>query len=70
MPIDPKEVRGFYVLTPCEFCHEEGRVSGGKYKHEGEVVVCPVCSGTRTVRRTITLHELRKLVLDWNPEED
>lgn len=68
--MDQKDVRGFYVLIPCEFCHEEGRIPGGKYKKEGEVVPCPVCNGNRTSRRTISLDELRSLILDWNPQTD
>jgi hypothetical protein len=66
--MDPKDVRGFYVLIPCEFCKETGKVPGGKYKHEGEVISCPVCHGNRTVRKVITLVEMRSLLLNWDPE--
>lgn len=60
--LDPKTVRGVNVLVACEFCKEQGRLPGGKYQAQGEVIDCPVCEGRRTVSKTITLALLRDLL--------
>lgn len=31
------------LFRPCEDCGGTGKVPGGKYKSEGEVVACPLC---------------------------
>ena len=58
-----EDVRGFYVLVPCDFCKETGRVPGPRPDRNGEVFDCPICRGTKTVRKTCTLEELRMLIL-------
>lgn len=60
--LDPKKVRGVNVLVACEFCKEQGRLPGGKYQAQGEVIDCPVCAGRRTVPKMITLALLRDLL--------
>lgn len=55
-------VRGIRVLVACEHCQERGRVPGGKYRAQGEVIKCPVCDGTKTRPVAISLAELRDLL--------
>ena len=59
---DPTTVRGVRVLVACDYCHEKGRLPGGKYKSQGEVVDCPVCNGRKMVEETITLSMLYDLL--------
>lgn len=60
--LDPKTVRGVNVLVACGFCKEQGRLPGGKYQTQGEVINCPVCNGRRTVPQPITLAQLGELL--------
>ena len=60
--LDPKKVRGISVLVACDVCQERGRLPGGRYKSQGEVVNCPCCDGRRVVSETITLSMLCKLL--------
>lgn len=55
-------VRGIRVLVACEYCKEKGRVPGGRYRAQGEVIKCPVCDGTRSRPVAISLSELRDLL--------
>ncbi len=59
---DGLRVRGVRVLVACEHCQERGRVPGGKYRAQGEVIKCPVCDGTKTRPVAISLSELRDLL--------
>lgn len=61
---DPTTVRGIKVEIACTGCGEKGRIPGGRYKDQGEVVDCPFCLGKRTTPRTITIDELRELLRD------
>jgi hypothetical protein len=55
-------VVGVAVAIVCGYCHGKRRFPGGKYKKEGEVINCPVCNGTGTERKTITLREFKTLL--------
>lgn len=60
--VNLKEVRGISVRIACEYCKEAGRVPGGKYKHEGEVIACPVCDGYKTESVIISMKQFRTLM--------
>jgi len=59
---ESKVVRGVRILLACNYCGERGKVPGGKYKAEGEIMRCPVCNGTKTTPATATIEELRALL--------
>jgi hypothetical protein len=46
----------------CQHCNGEGRIPGGRYKSEGEVVTCPLCKGNPWRRDSVTLSELYDLL--------
>ena len=65
--VDLTTIRGIEVLIACDFCEEKGRVKGGRYASEGEVIDCPCCNGRKTTRATIDIPTLQKLVVAVRP---
>jgi NAD-dependent SIR2 family protein deacetylase len=61
--VDPKKIQGVVVTVECGHCKSKGRVPGGKYQHEGEVVNCPVCNGQKVTREAIPLSLLYDLLM-------
>lgn len=60
--IDAHTVRvPIFVPNECEHCGGDGRVPGGKYKHEGEVISCPLCKGQPT-KKLVSLGEFYELL--------
>ena len=60
--MDASLVRGIQVEIGCTACNEKGKIPGGKYQSQGEVIPCPFCNGRRMTPRTITIAELRELL--------
>jgi hypothetical protein len=54
------KIRGVAVHIACDYCEEKGRVPGGKYRAEGEVIDCPVCDGQRTTLAMVSLDDFKR----------
>ena len=59
---DPSNVRGVIVTVECDHCKGSGRVSGGGYQSQGEVINCPICNGRKATKEEITLSLLYDLL--------
>lgn len=55
-------VKAVVVEVECEHCQGCGRVPGGTYQSQGEVVSCGMCNGHKVVRSSIALSTLYDLL--------
>lgn len=62
--LDPSKVRGVEIRVECFHCSGSGRVRAGKeeYERNGEMLSCPVCGGTQTTRKLVSLSALYDLL--------
>ena len=56
------QICGVAAYVTCSFCKGKKRLPGGKYRHEGEVVDCPICNGLGAERACLDLDQFAKLV--------
>ena len=45
---------------PCTACEGKGRVKGGRYAEEGEVIPCLLCGGKKTTTVRVPIAELAR----------
>lgn len=57
------KVTGIVVTVVCGHCKGERRIPGGKFKLlYGEVVDCPVCSGSGEEQASLSVEDLKRLL--------
>lgn len=60
--VNYSKIRGITVWEACDYCKEKCRIPGGKYKHEGEVIDCPCCSGRGVTALIISVAQFHTLL--------
>jgi len=60
--VNYSKLRGITAWEACDYCKEECRIPGGKYKDEGEVINCPICSGRGMTATILSLPEFQTLL--------
>ena len=63
---DASTIRGVVVKVACTYCHGRGRVPGGPYRDQGEVIACPLCRDG-VISKTIPIEQLRELLRPEKP---
>jgi DnaJ-class molecular chaperone len=59
---DLSGIRYVSARETCWHCGGKARVSGGRYKSQGEMVACPVCHGAGCIPVNLTIDALRELL--------